>query len=447
MRHSLGCVVVCACALATGHTVFAQGAETLTLDDAIARALKESRPLQAADLDVKKFEAQQAAVRTRRYPMLNVSALGARKLSSLDFTFTQGSLGTVPGVGPFPATDTTISTPLDFSGLLTASIAQPLTPLYAVHLSLGQARLATDLAQAQGRAARQDVVHQVKRLYFGILHTERARHAAEESVELYRELHRITTNYVAEQSALKSQQLEAAAGVAKAQHDLASLRSLLTSQKEQLNHALGRDIRTEFTVAPVPESDLFAADLDSARALALSRRPEIQVARLQARQAEQDRRIKKAEYIPDVSVAFQYLGFQNFSTLIPPNITTLGVQVRMEPFDWGRKKQELVQKDAAGRQATLNAQEVESKVLLDVGARYRAFQDARLALDVARATQQVAIETLRVLTERLTEQSALLKDVLQARVSLADANATYQQALSGFWTARADFDKAVGEDP
>ena len=43
-------------------------------------------------------------------------------------------------------------------------------------------------------------------------------------------------------------------------------------------------------------------------------------------------------------------------------------------------------------------------------------------------------------------ESALIKDVLEAQTRLARANSEYQKSLSGFWTAKADFEKATGEE-
>jgi outer membrane protein TolC len=42
--------------------------------------------------------------------------------------------------------------------------------------------------------------------------------------------------------------------------------------------------------------------------------------------------------------------------------------------------------------------------------------------------------------------AVLFKDVLQAQTSLANANYDYQKALLSFWTAKADFEKAIGEN-
>jgi outer membrane protein TolC len=43
-------------------------------------------------------------------------------------------------------------------------------------------------------------------------------------------------------------------------------------------------------------------------------------------------------------------------------------------------------------------------------------------------------------------QAALLPDVLHSRSELASADDRYQQALLAFWTAKADYDLAVGEE-
>jgi outer membrane protein TolC len=47
---------------------------------------------------------------------------------------------------------------------------------------------------------------------------------------------------------------------------------------------------------------------------------------------------------------------------------------------------------------------------------------------------------------RYDEQAALLTDLVQQQAAVSQAEAQYQQALSGFWSARAEFNKAIGAD-
>ena len=98
-------------------------------------------------------------------------------------------------------------------------------------------------------------------------------------------------------------------------------------------------------VTGVPEFTSFETDLAAARKLAVERRPELQQGRLAIEQATLDRRIKKSEYIPDVSAGFVYLTPRNYAPVIPKNFANVGVVVSWEFFDWGRKKHQLAEKD------------------------------------------------------------------------------------------------------
>jgi outer membrane protein TolC len=120
--------------------------------------------------------------------------------------------------------------------------------------------------------------------------------------------------------------------------------------------------------------------------------------------------------------------------------------VRWEVFDWGRKKNQLAEKDRTIEQAKTGLREAESLVLIEVGDKFRKLQQTRQALVVAQLKQETARENMRVSTNKYKAQAAMLSDVLQTQATLADADYEYQQALQTYWTARADYEKAIGED-
>ena len=296
------------------------------------------------------------------------------------------------------------------------------------------------------RAEQQTAVNEVKRAYYSILQIQSALETAAESIKLYHELDRVTGDYVAQQVALKSESLDVKVRLAKAEFDALTLTDQLATQKEQLNKLLGRDIRTAFNVSPPLEPALFEANLTAAHSRALEQRPEIKEAQLKLKQAEIARRIKKSEFLPDVSVSFNYISPQNFGSIIPKTIASLGVVFNWEVFDWGKKRREMDEKSKSIEQAKASLTEAESGVLIDVNSRYRKLQQTRQQLRIAQLTQEASREKLRVTTNRYRAEAALLSDVLQTQTSLADANQQVQEALVAFWTARADFEKAIGED-
>jgi outer membrane protein TolC len=83
---------------------------------------------------------------------------------------------------------------------------------------------------------------------------------------------------------------------------------------------------------------------------------------------------------------------------------------------------------------------------MEVNGQFRKLQEACQLLRIARLSQDTAAANVKVAAHKYRVQAVLLKDVLQAQTALADADNEYQKALLSFWTAKADFEKAMGED-
>jgi hypothetical protein len=96
--------------------------EVLTLDEAIALALRDNRQVKNAQLGIGKAEDDWAATRTSRLPKFEFNALAGQQLMSPDFTFTKGVLGNYPNVGPIPDRDVKMSTPSRPTAILLAKL-------------------------------------------------------------------------------------------------------------------------------------------------------------------------------------------------------------------------------------------------------------------------------------------------------------------------------------
>src|SRR6185503_2775524 len=163
-------------------------------------------------------------------------------------------------------------------------------------------------------------------------------------------------------------------------------------------------------------------DLAAARTRALDQRPEIREAHLRVQQAEVDKRVKKSEYIPDVSVAFTYASPRNFDKYIPKNFAAAGVAVSWEVFDWGRKKHQLDEKQKTIEQANNSLRDVQNTVMMEVGEKMRDLQQAAQTLRVAKLRQETARENMRVSIDKYKLVAMLLSNVLQTQATLADAD-------------------------
>jgi outer membrane protein TolC len=443
-RIAIGCFFSLVLPIAAVAQTPSRG-DRLTLDAAIRIAVENNRQVQSARLQVEKAQADVATARTRRLPVFEIDAAGSQLMTPVGFAFPQGAFGEFPGIGPVPATDTTVTVPRRPTVYVSSQVSQPLTQLIRAGLHIRSAAAARDIELERTRAQELSIVNSVKRLYFGILQTESGLIATEEAIALYRELDRTLQVRVAQQVALRGDALDVQFRLAQEELTRTTARNTLATQKEQLNSLLGRDVRHDFEVEGVPELSASADDLDAARTQALERRPDVREARLKLEQADLDRRVKKAERIPDVSVAVSYTSNFNID-ILPTNLATVGLKLTWEPFDWGRRGHELAAKSRTVEQARLNVREAEDRTVLEINSRFRTMSEQRARLNVARMAQATSREKLRVKTNQFQLRAALLPDVLQVRAELADADDRYQQALLGFWTAKADYDLAIGQE-
>jgi outer membrane protein TolC len=419
--------------------------DVLGLDQAVAIALDSNRQLKIAALDVERAQQRVAEARTRRFPTFNTYVLAGELITSLDFTVRAGQFGTFGSIGPVPSTDTELSTRRQPTAFVTAQVTQPLSQLHQIGLSISAQEVGTDVAREALRQTRQSIVDQVKHAYYAMLQTQSSLASAEHTLKYCEELDQVTDRYFVQKVVLKSDTLTVKAQVAHARYQIVTLRDALTSQRESLNQLMGRDVWTEFNVQPVAGLTAFETDLGAARARALEERPEVRQARLKAKQASLDYSVQVSKYIPDISLSLNYLSTFN-AEFLPKNVAMAGVLVNWEPFDWGRKGREAAEKALATQQADYSVREAEQSVLVDVSARLRKLQLARALVDVTRLAQETEIEKLRVVTNQYPLKAALLKEVLQEQVAVADADNQYQQALLAFWIAKAEFERALGDE-
>jgi len=408
-------------------------------------AVDNNRKLQAAILQVEKAEADVAVARTRRLPVFETQVNASQLLTPVGFSFPRGAFGDFPGTGPIPSATTSVEVPRQPTLYVSSQVSQPISQLFRIGLGIKSASTTRDIERERARGQQLAVINDVKRLYFAILQTGSALTATNEAIALYRELNRTLEVRVAQRVALRSDALDVQYRLAQEEFTRTTYQNTLASQKEQLNQLLGRDLSTPFDVEDVSMSSALDIDLTAARTRALDSRPDVREARLTMQQADLDRRLTRADRIPEVSLAVAYNSNFNMSVL-PTNLATVGVQVKWEPFDWGRNGREVAAKRHVVDQARLAVRDAEDRAALEINSKFRALGEKRALLAVAQMGQESVREKLRVKTNQYQVQSTLLPDVLQVRADLADTNDRYQQALLAFWTAKADFELAIGEE-
>ncbi len=416
----------------------------LSLSQAIEIALANNRLVEIAKLDVAKSKWLVTETKTNRLPKMSSYLFASENLTSPEFNFPKNIFGNVNN-SPVPSDNTKIKLSQGVTGYAVAKIAQPISQLYQIHLAIREQELAADLSGQKYIAQRQSVVADVKQAYYALLQTQSATEAAEAMVKQYQETDRVALQYVAQRSVLKSDSLEVKAKLAQAMYQIVQLHNNLDTQKEHLNELLGRDLDIPFRTEPVPPVSLEEMDLKLARQKALDQRPEIKEAEIDVSRAGYDRKLARSQYIPAVGAALKYFSPIN-TQILPENILSAGVEMSWEPFEWGRRRDEVQQKDITLKQSQYQLQETRSQVLLDVDNSFRKLAESRLLLSVAEAASQAAKEKMREVSNQFQQSAVLMRDLLQQQAAMVNADSNYEQSLLSFWNAKAEFEKALGEE-
>ena len=442
---TMSCVLVAALCQFQFAMAQSNGATVLTLDEALLLARSKNRDLKQFGLDVGKQREALGEAKTHLYPRFDTSVLAAQLLAPLDFTIRKGQFGTFSGTGPIPGSDTDLHTPARPIAIASVTATQPLTQLIRIHLSVADQRLKVDAAQLSFDQREQKLADDVRQSYYQVLQSQIQYESQQSMVKYLEELLQLTDRRFDQQAALKADRLTVKAELAKATYQLTMIEDTLADGKETLNRLLGRNVQTEFAVEPVPATFPEQEDLSAARATALEHRPEAKLAANRVRQAKLSTSSEKSHYIPDIAIQASYFSPANINFL-PQNIGSVGALLTWQPWDWGEKRHKVRQAVLAEQQAELTVEDTREQILLEVNSNFRHLRESRAHLAVTEALRDAEAEKMRNQKEAYSQQSILLSDLLKQQSSLADAEGQYHQAVLAYWSARADFQKTLGEE-
>ncbi|WP_161313653.1 TolC family protein [Sneathiella litorea] len=416
----------------------------LTLSDALQIAKEKNLQLKNAELQVDVVEEEKKAIEAKQFPQLSAQVHGLQNFVDNEYTFEEGSLGTVSG-SPVPSSNVSIDTTNGFTTHYSLTATQPLVGLYEIGLNIDQLKKQKEIARQQSRQTEQSVSLQVKQLYYQILSDRSAMEATSSSIKFNEELVRILRDNVAQKAELEYQLLNGEAQLASARHQLQTQQNDLMTSKQQLNTLLGRDIATSFRVSPINADPSLVYNADQAEDQALAQRPETREARLQVEVAETEVEIQKSGYLPEVNLVASYGRTQN-TTLLPDESLYVGFIAKWDFFTWGSNESNVAGSLIALKQAQNSLRDNEDQIRAQVSAGIRNLEIARSLVPVTQMAKKAAEEQLRVSFNQYKEKSILLSDLLDAQAQLEQANDNYHQALLGVWNASAALEQALGEE-
>lgn len=400
--------------------------ETMTVDQAVKAAIEHNANVKNARIEVESAQTRIDAARTQRLPSLKLDMIGGEALSNLSIIIKEDKAGR----------DTRIDLARTFNMIGVAQITQPITQLHKINLGVQLNEVSRAIDKEHERAARIAVTREVKSAYFNVLSAKSYAAATAEAVTAWEEAEREMVVRVSQKAALESDRMDASAHLASTKLAALSAENTLATAQDQLNYLVGSDVEV---VEPSFSEPVKASKID------VSRRPDVREAELTLEKAKLGVRIKNADRIPDVALMVSSsTPFNN--DVLPRNMTSAGITMSYEPFTWGRRGAEISERRHAVEQAQNALDDKRAAAGVEVAARLRKVEESAAQITVRRLESESAREKLRVTKAKFHELAARADEMYGASASLTNAAAREQEAISAYWTALADYEKAIGEE-
>ena len=415
-------------------------ARAVTLDDAVRTALGNSPTLQAAESRIDSAQAMLRQAKSYYYPSIGLAAtyaLSDNPPQAFMMTLNQRSLNMQD-----PAFDP--NNPDDTDNLRGSVVAQ--WRLFDRQRDAGRnmARYGAAASAEAFAAARNQLVHEVTRGFYGVLQAQAFAAVQEKAVQSIAESLRIAQERFAAGGAVKTDVLNLETQLAQANEDLIKARNGAQLALAALNAAIGDDVVTADAIEAPGPAALDAPPPECKDPAAFENRPEMRAARLMRQIKEQDLKKAQGGYAPTVS-AFGSLDADSGNASDFENSYMAGVMAEINIFDGARTRAAVQAARAELESAKADEEKARLNLRLDLQQAFLGTQEAWERLDVTRKSLETAEEARRIVQEQYQQGAADIAILLQTQVGVTAMQTRFAAAQYDYLTALSNLKRAKGE--
>ena len=403
---------------------------SLTLEDAVARGLRENVAARLGEAEVTSARGERWTALQDLLPTASARLGITRQLINLAaFGF---SLPGVPSiVGPFNVHDARLS------------VSQPIVDLHALYESrAGAADL--QAAQLDMRDTRTLVSLAVRNLYLLSVAGESRLKAAQAQAETAQAL-------LSQATDLKNAGVVAGIDVLRAQVQARTqdqrvivAENEYEKEKLQLARAIGLPLGQPFTLADaIPYAPLQPLSLDDALKQAAVSRDDFKAAEARLQAAEASKRAAVANTLPSLHVSADY-GELGRTPADTHSTYSVLAQLRIPLFDAATSRGHVLEADGVLERRRAELNDFRARVEYEVRAAYLDLRAADRQLQAAQDAMNLANQELEQTRDRFAAGVAGNIEVVQAQEAVATATENYISSLYAHNLAKASLAHAIG---
>ncbi|HNY67008.1 MAG TPA: TolC family protein [Deltaproteobacteria bacterium] len=419
----------------------AHAADYLTLDEAIAIALKNNPVVKAEEQNVQGRRFEERVSFANLLPKVDLNYSYQHQNTTPTMTIPMNTIvGGQPAVVPFD-----VSTGFQDTYSFQVTATQPLYmggALYNAYKIAGNTYRASTLNRDQ---TLRDLKRQVIDGYYRLIQARQTLEVARSSMASIKAHLDVANAFYGQGMIPKNDLLEAEVSYAQSQQTVIQADNSAKVAESGLNRLLGRDLSVPIqTDREIPMQEL-GTTLDEAIGTALKNRQEIRVTELQIDSASKGITIARAGYLPNLAASASFTKYGEEPDIDYDETWTAGLGLSWNVFQGGASRYSVSRAIADRDQLTFLLQSQKDQVALEVKNDYLSAVEANARIGVASKAIAQAEENLRIQKDRFNLQVATTTDILDAQALLNRAQMNYILARSDYARSLAALRADMGE--
>ncbi len=333
----------------------------------------------------------------------------------------------------------------------TTSLSQPVFTGFALLSSYELAKLGVDFSEIEAETAKLELALRVKEAYFNILIADTLVDVAEKDVAARKSNADVVRSFYKVGMKPINELLQAEVEWANSQQELVRAQNGALQARSNFNTILSRPVNAPVDVAvPDPLWEPVLGELDEYIERALENRPEIKGIDNRLGQVDQEIRLEKSKYYPEVSFVGQYVKEGDTPDVSGSDFHQARDARAMAVFtwtfwEWGKTRYAVKEQESVKKQLMDTKLKIEDDIRLDVRKALLGLNTAEKNIPTTRKAVEQGEENLRVSEERYKAQVTTITEVLDAQTRLTRSRVNYFGALYQHNLKKAELLRALGE--
>jgi outer membrane protein len=280
--------------------------------------------------------------------------------------------------------------------------------------------------------------------YYDVLVNQELTRVTQERVTRARQGLVVARARVTSGAAVQTDSLQLVLELIRAQVEGLRQRNALRTAQLELGRRIGASAPVDAVPADTAAPPPLPVSLAEAVRIGLDQGPQYRAARANESSADAALRSERGDYLPFLSVGGLH---QRYDTQLFPgasNITSVSFSLSFPLWDNGQREIEVSRARVNRDVARAIREDLERAVRRDVSSAYDTYETATAAVELARVAVTVAQQSYRMQELRYRSGASTILDLLDAQVSLAEAEAGMVQARYQTRLALAQLEAILG---